>query len=178
MASILVQLTLPKRDAATLVKEVEWSMPDSIAIRISRFIDGFNTGNERPGTLTVSVPENGTAATGTLTFTSAVATNTFAVAGVTFTAVASGATNNQFNIGGSNAITAANAVTAILASTTAAVNNSVTATSNASGVVTVSSLSFDATGNFIALAGGTNIAASGAFLTGGVRDAGLKTFSK
>lgn len=52
-------------------------------------------------------------ATGTITFTTQpVASETFSVANVTFTAVASGATGNQFNIGGTLALTLDNIVAA------------------------------------------------------------------
>jgi hypothetical protein len=107
-------------------------------------------------------------ATGTLTLTSVVATNTFAVNGVTFTAVASGATGNQFNVGVSDTLTAANAAAAVNASASALVsgNAGVLATS-ALGVVTLTAKTSGVTGNAITLTGGTNIAASGARLTGG-----------
>lgn len=107
-------------------------------------------------------------ATGTLTLTSVVATNTFAINGVTFTAVASGATGNQFNVGVSDTLTAASAAAAINASASALVSGKagVTATS-ALGVVTLTAITSGVTGNAITLAGGTNIAASGARLTGG-----------
>lgn len=56
------------------------------------------------------------------------AAQTCVINGVTFTAVASGATGNQFNIGGTAAITAQNFVNAVNASTTAGIQNNFTAT--------------------------------------------------
>lgn len=74
----------------------------------------------------------------TITFTGApTAAQTMTLNGVTFTARASGATGNEFNIGGSVAVTAANLAAAINASTSVKLLNSVVATS-AAGVVTVS----------------------------------------
>lgn len=107
-------------------------------------------------------------ATGTLTLASVVATNSFVINGVTFTAVASGATGNQFNVGVSDTATAANAAAAVNASASALVsgNAGVIATS-ALGVVTLTAKTAGVTGNAITLAGGTNITASGARLTGG-----------
>src|SRR4051812_16371687 len=127
MATLLIKLSLPNRDVATLVRLAEWSSssPDAILNRVNGFLEGFMGGAERPGTFNLSVVENGTQATQTLTFTSVVATNTFSIAGTTFTCVASGATGNQFNIGGSDTLTAASAAAAINASATAIVNQSV-----------------------------------------------------
>lgn len=121
----------------------------------------------RNGTIDVQVA-GGTAvaATGTLTLVSTVATNTCVINGVTFTAIASGATGNQFNVGGSDTITAANLAATINASVTALIPGYVTATS-ALGVVTVSSAFLGTAGNQVTLTGGSNITASAARLTGG-----------
>lgn len=137
---------------------------------MNNFIDyngGLVGGNGIPGAL-VGFEVGMVKATGTLTLTSVVATNTFAINGVTFTAVASGATGNQFNVGVSDTLTAVNAAAAINASASALVsgNAGVVATS-ALGVVTVTAKVPGVTGNAITLTGGTNIAASGARLTGG-----------
>jgi hypothetical protein len=115
--------------------------------------------------------QNGNAAssTGTLTLTSVVATNTCSINGITFTAIASGATGNQFNVGGTDTITATNLAAVISASVTAGVTGIVVATS-ALGVVTVSAALAGAHGNGYTITGSTNIVASGARLTGGVVD--------
>lgn len=76
------------------------------------------------------------AASTTGTFTGApTAEDTVTVNGVAFTAKSSGATGNQFNIGSTPTLTAANLAAAINASTTAGVAGTVFASSSA-GVVT------------------------------------------
>jgi phage tail sheath gpL-like len=105
-------------------------------------------------------------ASGTVTLSSLVATDTVTVNGVVFTAVASGATGNQFNVGGSDTITATNLAVAINASVTAKVVNVVTA--SASGpVVTVTAVQPGLQGNMNTLAISAHGSVSGAFLTGG-----------
>jgi len=106
-------------------------------------------------------------ASGTLTLDTVIATNTALINGVTFTAVASGATGNQFNVGGSDTITAANLAAAINGSASALVNGHVLA-SAVGPVVTVTAKLAGVTGNAITIAGGgATVAASGARLTGG-----------
>lgn len=108
-------------------------------------------------------------ATGTLTFTGAPTNNqTCLINGVTFTAVTSGATGNQFNIGGTVTISATNLAAAINASVTAFVTGVVTATS-AAGVVTITAVTPGLVGNSLLLATSmTNTTVSGAKLTGGL----------
>jgi hypothetical protein len=64
---------------------------------------------------------------GILNNTNVVPGDTFSINGVTFTAVASGAGNNQFNVGATDAITAANIAAAINTSTSVMVDTFVTA---------------------------------------------------
>lgn len=120
--------------------------------------------------LTVEARMGETAATATLTFTGApTATETFTVNGVSFEAVASGATGNQFNIGGSVTATAANVVTAVNASSSAGVAN-VTASSSA-GVVTFTCDVPGTVGNGFTLSEAlTNATVSGANFSGGASD--------
>jgi len=68
--------------------------------------------------------------------TNAVAADTVTIGGVTLTAVASGATGNQFNVGTTIALTAANIATVLNANTTFSAIYSATADSN--GVITLS----------------------------------------
>lgn len=106
-------------------------------------------------------------AVGTLTFVSVIATNTILINGVTFTCVASGATGNQFNVGGTDTLTAVAAAAAINASVTALVSGYVTATS-ALGVVTITAVASGLPGNgFTISSPNGTITASGARLTGG-----------
>jgi hypothetical protein len=134
-------------------------------------------GGSMNGSLAVTIDDgNDVAASGTLTLASVVATNTCTVNGVTFTAVASGATGNQFNVGGTDTITAVNLASAINGSITAGVTGVVSA-SSAAAVVTVSAIAAGAGGNSLALAGGTHITASGSTLAGGVTATNATTVS-
>lgn len=106
-------------------------------------------------------------ASGTITLSSLVATDTVTVNGVVFTAVASGATGNQFNVGGTDTITATNLAAAINASSTAKVINVVTAAAVAA-VVTVTAVQPGLAGNMntIAISAHGSVSGSG-FLTSG-----------
>jgi hypothetical protein len=103
-------------------------------------------------------------ASGTITLSAHVATDTVTVNGITFTAVASGATGNQYNIGGSDTITGDNLAAALNANVTLA---AMILASNALGVVTISSLHPGAIGNAVTIAISAHGTASGARLTGG-----------
>jgi phage tail sheath gpL-like len=109
---------------------------------------------------------NGVPASGTVTFTAIVATDTVTVGGVVFTAVAAGATNNQFNVGGSQAITAANFAAAIEASTTSGVQSNLSAVANGA-VITITVEEPGTIGNFLSLAISAHGTVSAATLTGG-----------
>ena len=113
---------------------------------------------------TISVAQNALQATGLVTFTGApTADETITIGNVVFTAKASGATGNEFNIGGSVTITAANLVTAINAS--ASLAGIVTATSLV-GVVTLTSVVPGLIGNAISLSEGLSNATVTAFANG------------
>lgn len=90
-------------------------------------------------------------AAGTVTLASMVATDTITVNGVVFTCETSGATGNQFNVGGTDTITAANAAVAINASVTAKVAGYVTA-SSVGVVLTVTAVQPGLSGNMFTLA--------------------------
>lgn len=105
-------------------------------------------------------------ASGTITLSSMVATDTITINGTTFTCVASGATGNQFNVGGTDTITAANAAAAINASATANVSKAVVATS-ALAVITITALVPGYMGNLGTLAISAHGSVSGAHLSGG-----------
>lgn len=130
---------------------------------LSSYLQGVKGGNYDAA---VVVRGGAVKASGTLTLASVVATNTCVINGVTFTAIASGATGNQFNVGGSDTATAENLAAAINASASAMVNQHVRATSSGA-VVTVSAKLAGVSGNAITLAGSTNITASGARLESG-----------
>jgi phage tail sheath gpL-like len=114
----------------------------------------------------VTVFTNGVQATGTVTISSMVATDTVTINGVVFTCVASGATGNQFNVGGSDTVTATNLAAAVNASTSAKIVNAVRA-SSATNVVTITAMPAAAIGNLFTLAISAHGSVSGANLTGG-----------
>lgn len=106
-------------------------------------------------------------ATGTITLSSLVATDTVTVNGVVFTCVASGATGNQFNVGGTDTITATNLAVAINASSTAKVINVISAAAVAA-IVTITAIQPGLQGNMntIAISAHGSVSGSG-FLTSG-----------
>lgn len=138
---------------------------------VNNFIDyvgGVVGGNGVPGA-SVQFESGMIKASGIFTFVSVIATDVLAINGVDFTCVASGATGNQFNVGGSDTLTAAAAAAAINASASALVSGDagVVATS-ALGVVTVTAITPGVTGNAITITTpDTTITPSGARLTGG-----------
>ena len=100
--------------------------------------------------------------TGTITFSSIANGDTITVNGTVFTCETSGATGNQFNVGTSDTVAAANAAAAINASATGSVTANVVATS-AGAVITITSIVPGTIGNNIAIA----ISAHGSVSGGG-----------
>lgn len=92
---------------------------------------------------------NSVKATGTITLSSHVATDTVTVNGITFTCVASGATGNQYNVGGDDTATAVALAAVLNANTT--LDGMIVATS-ALGVVTLTALVPGELGNAVTLA--------------------------
>jgi hypothetical protein len=107
-------------------------------------------------------------ASATATLSSAVATNAVTINGAAITAVASGATADQWNIGGDDTASAVNLAAAINASTTARIAGVVKATS-AAAVVTITAVVPGLAGNGITLTKtGAPITVTGSgFLAGG-----------
>jgi phage tail sheath gpL-like len=106
------------------------------------------------------------AATGTVTIAAMVATDTVTTNGTAFTAVVSGATANQFNIGGSDTITATNLAASINASVTTTIKGVVSATALAT-VVTLTAVVPGNVGNANTLAISAHGSVSAARMTGG-----------
>lgn len=133
--------------------------------RIADYVRGLTTGK---GVLAIA-GIGGTNATSTITFSGApVAAETCSINGTTFTARATNTgVNNEFQIGGSVSITAANLAAAVNASTSATIKGIVRATSS-SGVVTLTSVLSGVLGNSLAATteGFTNGSTSGAFAGG------------
>lgn len=162
-------------ESAELVKSVLDLRSDNGVTNVNnliRLLRGINGGSYAGGTCRVI--RNAVAATGILTFTGApTADETFVLNGVTFTAKDSGATGNQFNIGGSVTLTAAAVVAAVNASTTAGVAGAVTA-SNVAGVVTFTAIVPGKAGNGFTVADSlTNATVTAANFTGGAEDQSL-----
>ncbi len=123
---------------------------------------------------TVDVQRGATAAvkaSATATLATAIATNAVTINAVAFTAVASGATGNQWNIGGTDTISATNLAAAINGSVTAKIAGYVSATSSGA-VVTISAVTPGLLGNLVTLTKtGTPITVTGAgFLASGAGD--------
>jgi flagellar hook-associated protein 3 FlgL len=114
----------------------------------------------------VTVTPTVVAASGTITLSAMVATDTIIVNGVTFTCVASGATGNQFNVGGSDTLTAASFVTAFNAATSTSIKNCVVASSVAA-VITLTSAVPGNIGNCITQTCAAHGTVSAARLAGG-----------
>ena len=143
-----------------LASNISLSAKSSAVIDINNYTTGLGTVNK--GTMKASI--NAVQSFGLITFTGApTAAETCVIAGVTFTARASGATGNEFNIGGTISITAANLAAAINASTS--LSGIVTATSLL-GVVTITSVVPGAIGNFITLTESLSNATATAFASG------------
>ena len=127
----------------------------------------------RPAQVTTVIDDgNAVTATGTITFSGpGQAADTVLINGVTFTAVASGATNNQWNVGGTATLSAAALAAAINSSTTLLVSGVVSA-ANLAGVLTISALLPGQAGNAVTIAKGVDglaaMTVSGARLTGGL----------
>jgi hypothetical protein len=124
---------------------------------------------------------NSGAASGTVTLTNASisANDTITVGGITFTAKASGASGNQFNIGGTATITATNLAAAVNAST--GIDHTVFYATSAAGVVTFQMVSPGTYGNHMSLAtsNGAGFGLSGSTFTGGANDtASVISFTK
>lgn len=131
---LAIQVDIPNDGKAEAFVNARTGLRRENLTRLAALLEGYASGAQTcdTGVLVVSDP-----AIATITFAGApTASQTCTINGVTFTAVASGATGNQFNIGGSVAVTAANFVTAFNASTSPKILNSIRATSNA-GVVTL-----------------------------------------
>lgn len=129
--------------------------------KITKYVKDIISGT-RPGAIKTRV--NAVQASGTITLSSHVATNTVTVNGITFTCVASGATGNQYNVGGTDTLTAVALAAALNANTT--LDGMVVATSS-NAVVTITALDPGEIGNALTIAISANGTASGARLSGG-----------
>jgi len=153
-------------------------------IELSKFFAALAGGFQpaAPGGITVDVSRvstSGAPATGTATCVGILAADTVTINGVTFTAVAAGATAYQFNLGGSDAATAANLAAQVNANADALIAGIFTA-SVVANVVTFTAYLKGKAGNAVTLASSTGVraAVSGTRLTGGTGGSGtIATFS-
>lgn len=149
MSSKLV-MELELDDSATLqVSKLNSAIKENVKNNITNLLDGMS-GGAYNGVMNLKLGAVQASLAGT--FTGApTATETVTINGVAFTARASGATGDEFNIGGSVTITAANLAAAINASTTAGILDVIYASSDV-GVITVTSKQAGKVGNAIVVA--------------------------
>lgn len=133
--------------------------------RLAAFFDALTAGFKR-GNLRIAAGD-AVRASGTITFSSFAADDVVTVNGVTFTAKVSPAGAQQFALGASDAIAAANLTAKINASALALVTGVVTAANTSSGVTTLTAVQPGLTGNCITIAISARGSVSGARLTGG-----------
>lgn len=131
--------------------------------KLSNLFGDFSLGAYTSNTV---ITPNLVAATGTVTLASMVNTDTVTINGTVFTCVTSGATGNQFNVGGTDTITATNLAAAINASVTTTVAGCVSAKS-AAAIVTVTCIVPGNIGNTQTLAISAHGSVSAARLAGG-----------
>lgn len=175
MATLRLNVSMTDQSVTTLVRDSKpLTVGENKHVAIQRAInllDQVNSGGQRASSIGISVVENGTKATGTVTLASVQAADTVTINGVVFTAVSGAPAANQFDISGTDTTSAASLALAINSTASALVNQNVTATS-ALGVVTISSQFYSTGGNINTLASsnGGRLAVSGARLTGGTTD--------
>lgn len=151
--------------------------PRKEAIALQTFFNALASG-VRMGSMQVGVNATpGVAASGSITCTGVLANDTVTIAGVTLTAVSGTPAADQFQVGGSDAATAANLAAAISADST--LSGYVSASVN-SNVVSLSAATQCALGNLVTLASsnGSRLALSGANLSGGAGNNGSLTTYK
>jgi hypothetical protein len=152
----LLEIQISQGDSANFVKNrIVATDAREMLVRLAGHLEAIAAGVTLGAN--VVVRESPVRASGTVTFTDVpTANDTVTVNGVDFTAKASGATGNQFNIGGGAdaaakaAATATNLAAAINASTTAKVKDVVQASASA-GVVTVTAKQAGLGGNVFTL---------------------------
>lgn len=141
------------------------SKPRQAMVWFSRFFDAVSIGNRSAKVTAQVTTGDQVAATGTITFSAFAAADTFTIGTQTFTCEASGASgNNQFNVGGTDTLSAAAAVTVINAHPS--LSGVVTATSSGA-VITVTAAVSGLIGNQIGLAISAHGSVSASKMAGG-----------
>lgn len=173
MANILTTIQIKHgREAIGTIKAKllhQASKPKEEAISLRNFFDAL-VGSDRDGQLTVQVNSgDAVKASGTITFSSFANNDTFTVGSETFTCKTSGATgNNQFNIGGTDTLSAVAAIAKINAHPN--LLQTVVA-ANVAAVITVTCIVPGKIGNYIGIAISAHGSVSGSVLASGA-DAG------
>lgn len=144
----------------------------------NRLVDYFRalssgTTHGSGSTLTVADLANQTQASGTVTCASVSAADTVTVGNIVFTAVSGTPSGNQFKRGVSDTADGLSLATAINANTSL---NPYVVAANASGVVTVSSISLGALGNLLQLSSSNNTRLAVVALASGA-DATITTYN-
>lgn len=165
---ISIQHTEPEVDMTELIQ----AQAGDRVLAGKKLLNYFRSllGGARSAKVIVNV--NAVKATGTITLASHIATNTVTVNGITFTCVGSGATGNQYNVGGTDTDTATNLAAALNANST--LDGMIVATSDAA-VVTLTALHPGELGNAVTLAISANGSVSAARMAGGTNGAVEKT---
>lgn len=186
MAQLNLAITTGK-SKETLRQEFERSVSSKYATvqSMAQFLESINSGGQvgGPPTVDASIEEYAVRASGTFTMTSVVATDAVVINGVTFTCVASGAGANEFNVGLTDAATAANLAASINASVSALVAGYVTAAVTSSvaspAVVTVYSTNYGIYGNQVTFVSNdaTIVASGSGRLASGAVDSGAKSYT-
>lgn len=162
--SSFVKILMSVPDSSTTMKNIlqlNTSANQVDVNNLDKLIGDMVDGSQRSYT---KVSTGAIQAAGSITFTGApVAAETLSIANVTFTARASGATGNEFNIGGTVTITATNLAAAVNASSD--LSGLVSATSLA-GVVTLTAVQPGKTGNGLQLSESMTNTTSSAFASG------------
>lgn len=130
-------------------------------LKLNDFFKRISSGM-RPAIVQTKV--NAVKSTGTVTLVSHLATHTVTVNGIVFTCVASGAVGDQYNVGGTDTLTAVNVAAVINANAT--LDGMVVATSSVN-VVTITSLLPGEIGNAVTLAISAGGSVSAARMSGG-----------
>lgn len=143
LIKLIIEVPETAQTVADNIRAISGGASESVQ-RVGGYIQGISakSGNVKLSTGAVK-------AACAFTFTGApTAAETLTINGVTFTIRASGATGNEFNIGGTVTATAANMAAAVNASVTAGISGVVTAAS-ALGVCTVSAVTPGKAGNYL-----------------------------
>lgn len=177
--SLRITISLPDMDHNTLAR-VQSTDKFAGGRSVQRLIRGVLGGNVRCNSFVVEDDTNGVKGSGVVTFASAAANATITVGGVVFTAKASGAntTNNEFNLGNTDAAACSNFANTFNACANTGINGVVTASaSSANCTIQCTKTGVISSGITLASSNATTLACSVTRLTGGADDTGKVTYT-